>query len=386
MKFSHLVILSLVLMLALAPTALAQETTATSPQTQQEDATTQTWEWPEFGLSLEYPADWQFTLSAESADFVLYGNPGESGNFPFVSMQSGSYDPNVENLNDIFAEIAGEDAEVNETEFGGQPAWQFSYSDEAQTINFIGFGASETQLAMIGFVVPTEQTEEMTPIMDDIIASATLQPLELDTVLLNSQLQVNYDDYGIIGLGNPDAPVKVYEFMDFSCPHCGNFTHSVDRIVQDYVANEDIFLEIVVLDIIGGEASVVASTAQICAIDFGIGWETHELLFYEILFSADDISYTAEDISAVIEEADLGVSADEFAECIANTDITEYSEYTSGLARDLDVTSTPSLLFSNLDTGEIDFIRSSTGEAYRGGLPLLLVYDYIDSLLPEIAE
>lgn len=385
MKFSHLVILSLALMLALAPTALAQETTSLSPQIQQEDATTQTWEWPEFGLSLEYPADWQFTLSADSADFVLYGNPGESGNFPFISMQSGSYDPSVENLSDIFAEIAGEDAEVSEIEFGGQPAWQFSYSDDAQEINFIGFGASDTQLAMLGFVLPTEQTEELTPIMDGIIASVTLEPLELDTVLLNSQMQFIYEDYGIIGIGNPDAAVKIYEFMDFSCPHCGNFTHSVDRLAQDYVVNEDVFLEIVVLDIIGGDASVVATTAQICAIDFGIGWETHELLFYEILFSSEDVSYTPEDISAVIAEADLGVGADEFAECIANKDISEYSEYTAALASELGVTSTPSLLFSTPDT-DVDFIRSSAGEPYRGGLPLLLVYDYVDGLLPEIVE
>ena len=386
MKFSQLVMLSLVVLLALAPTAFAQNTAEISASAQQEDGTTQVWNWPELGLSFEYPVEWQFTLSAESADFVLYGQPSEtSGNFPFVSLQSGNYDPIAENLNDIFLEIAGE-SELSEVEFAGQPAWQFDYSDDTQSVTFIGFGVGDAQLAMLGLVVPNEQSEAMKSVMDAIVASAELKSFELDTVLLNSQMQFIYDDYGVVGIGNPDAPVKVYEFMDFSCPHCGHFTSSIDRIAQDYVVDEDVFLQIIILDFIGGEASRTATTAQVCAIEFGIGWDVHELLFSEILFSTDEnVSYTPEIIASKIAEADLGITADDFATCMAETDITEYSEASLALAQELGVTSTPSLLFSNADT-ELDFIRGADGEPYRGGLPLILVYDYIDSLLPVGAE
>ena len=384
MKFSQLIMLSLAVLLALTPTAFAQDTASISATSQQEGSATQVWKWPELGLSLEYPTEWQFTLSAESTDFVLFGQPNESGNFPFISLQSGGYDPVEENLNEIFLEIAGEE-ELSEVEFAGQSAWQFNFSDDTQSVTFLGFGVGESQLALLGFVVPNDQVESVTPVMDAIVTSVEIQPFELDTVLLNSQMQFIYEDYGVVGIGNPEAPITIYEFMDFSCPHCGNFTSSIDRIAQDYVVREDAFLQFVILDFIGGELSRTATTAQVCAIEFGIGWDAHELLFSEILFSTEEVSYNPEDISVMIENSDFGITASEFAECMANTDITEYLEASLALATELDVTSTPSLLFSTRET-DADFIRSAEGEAYRGGLPLILVYDYIDSLLPVVEE
>lgn len=386
MRLSRIVLLSLIVFLAIAPMALAQETAPSSDITQQEDRDTQTWQWPELGLSLEYPAGWQFTLSSESADFVLYGEPTDTGNFPFVSLQSGNYDPETEVLTEIFAEIAGEDTTLTEIEFGGQPAWQFDFSDHTQMVSFIGFSAGESTLAILGFVVPNEITEATAPVIEAIIASAEIQVFALDNVLLNSQMQFNYDDFGVIGVGNPEAPVTLYEFLDFSCPHCGHFATSVAWIAQDYVASEDVFLQFVLLDIIGGEASRMAATAQVCAVELNIGWDVHELLFEEILFGTEELAYTAEDIAAVVENAELGISGEEFGECLANTDVTELIEANSALATELDVTSTPSLLFSNADSETADYIRGSDGEAYRGGLPLVLVYEHIDSLLPVIAE
>lgn len=42
--------------------------------------------------------------------------------------------------------------------------------------------------------------------------------------------------FGVRGLGNPNAPIKVYEYFSMNCPHCAYFaTHALPRIISAFV-------------------------------------------------------------------------------------------------------------------------------------------------------
>lgn len=353
------------------------------PNTSAQDEELDTWNWHEVGLSFEYPAGWQSSLTVENFAFVLFGEPTANGDAGFfISLQTGTYDPNEENLANIFNQIAGDEIELTETTLGCVEAWRFEVASEERRAVFYGFGANGDDLALLSLSAPAAQWEDREELVEQIVDSAVITRVELDHEALNEQMLQNYEDEGIIGLGNPNAPVRMVEFMDFSCPHCANFADSIDRIVQDYVVEDEIFLQFSVLDIIGGENSQVAALAQVCGTQLGIGWDTHELLF-ETFFEGGRDNYNIDTIVEVVDEAELAVSGDDFRTCMETEDAATFVLQNVEWAGDVGVSSTPSLMFGVEDTEdpELDFMRNSSGEPFTGSLPLVMIYEHLDGLL-----
>lgn len=351
-----------------------------SATTAQEDEPN-TWEWPEFGLSFEYPAEWNFSLSVEGFDFVLFAPAdNEDGTRPYISFQSGNRSPE-EDLVAIFTEIAG-DKELTETEFAGVPAWQFEVLNQGQRTLYFGFGVGDDDLALLGFSAPEEEWEDHTPTFDMSQDTATIAPLNLDIAVVNKEMQTLYENEGLIGFGEPTAPVRMVEFMDFSCPACANYADSMDRLVEDYAVDGDIFVQLIVLDIIGDAPSRIAATAQVCATEMGYGWNAHEILF-EMLFEGGREAFTVDNIVTTFEGADLDLDITAFEVCLNETDIEPFIGLNRSFAQAMEVNSTPSLLFGPTDgpDSELDFIRNAQGQPFTGGLPLLIVYDRLDTLL-----
>lgn len=48
--------------------------------------------------------------------------------------------------------------------------------------------------------------------------------------------------YSVRSLGNPDAPIKVYEYFSMNCPHCGYFgTHALPKIVPAFIKTGKVY-------------------------------------------------------------------------------------------------------------------------------------------------
>ncbi|GAB4531384.1 MAG: DsbA family protein [Anaerolineae bacterium] len=80
--------------------------------------------------------------------------------------------------------------------------------------------------------------------------------------------------------GSPDAPVKLVEYSDFLCSHCGNFSDALEALSQDYIATgkvQVIFRNYAFLT----PQSIQAAQAAECALDQGADkfWLYHDLLF-----------------------------------------------------------------------------------------------------------
>ena len=79
--------------------------------------------------------------------------------------------------------------------------------------------------------------------------------------------------------GDPNAPVKVYEYSDFECVHCYDFWNQLEpSFVADYVNTGKVYLTYVPFSFIGPE-SYTSAQAAYCASDQGKFWQYHDYLF-----------------------------------------------------------------------------------------------------------
>jgi protein-disulfide isomerase len=80
-------------------------------------------------------------------------------------------------------------------------------------------------------------------------------------------------------VGSADAPVKLIEYSDYFCGHCGEFTlDKAPRIEEEYVATGQVQY-IVQYHALGKDARLSVVEAGACAADQGAFFDYHRLLF-----------------------------------------------------------------------------------------------------------
>jgi protein-disulfide isomerase len=80
-------------------------------------------------------------------------------------------------------------------------------------------------------------------------------------------------------VGSPDAPVKLIEFSDYFCGHCGRFTaEKAPQIEEEYVSTGQV-QHIVQYHALGKDARLSVVEAVACAADQGHFFDFHRLLF-----------------------------------------------------------------------------------------------------------
>ncbi|NJL95541.1 MAG: thioredoxin domain-containing protein [Anaerolineae bacterium] len=369
-----------VLMLVGVSSASAHPTSPkNAPQPAQAEA--ERWRWAEVGLSFDYPADWSFTRD-QQFDFILV-SPESSR---FIGLQSGPLpeDSSLEDLMARFGEQFGSTPEA--IEFGGVDAFQLVVppSNDAQGL-VIGYEYREGQVALLNFQAMAEDWEAaFGDTAQEIIASAEVDPLDLDLESINAQLQASLEADEPMVIGDPDARVLMVEVLDFSCVHCVRFANSLDRILQDYVASGQVQVRLVHITSIGGEASEVATHAQLCAIEQGLGWQMHELLVKGYQAVGGREFYTLENILAAVQDDDLELATEDFQTCIEEKRHANIIEIDTAYANEFGIRSTPSLLFG-VDGETPQFLSNPDGTPAAGGLPLITIYAFFDEQLAEEA-
>jgi protein-disulfide isomerase len=138
-------------------------------------------------------------------------------------------------------------------------------------------------------------------------------------------------------LGNPDAPVTIYEFADLQCPFCRDFTkNAFPQIVDKYVRPGKVKIEFRNLTFIGPD-SVTAARAAAAAGNQNKLWDFVDLFYqnqgtensgYVTDAFIDDIASKIEgidteklkaDMSAPLVEQQLGEAQNQAAEFKINT-------------------------------------------------------------------
>jgi protein-disulfide isomerase len=80
--------------------------------------------------------------------------------------------------------------------------------------------------------------------------------------------------------GSADAPLRLEEYGDFLCPHCGTFTAALDALSPDYIETGRLQVVYRNYAFLAPESRQAAQAAE-CALDQGAEgfWQYHDLLF-----------------------------------------------------------------------------------------------------------
>jgi protein-disulfide isomerase len=362
------------------PVAVAEATSA-SDEVETSNAASEdepsVWNWPEWGLKINLPAGWEGILDSQF-EFVLAGPPDANDEWPYVLAQKGPYDPAL-SFREFIQQIAGGDnIALTETTFAGIDGLRFEVVSETNTnqVTAIPYPAGEVTLVVA--VAKNDEWETWRPIFEEILASATITPLELDVAALNQQMQTNVETTGLMTVGDPNAPLWIAEFMDFSCPHCFEYREAMARLVQDYVATGKAQFTLAVVDFIGLDPSTLAAKYQICGAKMGVGWTMHDVIFGA--YAEQSIqAYTAENLTAAVSEADLGIDMAAFETCLADEATAKILADTLEWRVALDVTSTPSLMIGS-SRDDVQYLSLGNGEPFKSG-KLYYIYPGLDALL-----
>lgn len=336
------------------------------------------WRWPTLGLTFQYPSTWT-AVNEQGFDFLLVESTEAGANTGFVGVQSAPVEAGSSVEDTMLQLVVQYGGEAEEIDLGGVLGYRLEFApDTGRQVRLIGFEPSEGIIALFVFSSLSENWEAFSALADAIESSASITPLALDTADLDSALSQSFADGQFLRLGSPDAPIKIVEVVDFSCPHCARYELSIERLIQDYVLTGQAQLEFRLATFVGNQLSEVATQAQYCAADLGFGWQMHERLFQVQLQEGANM-FTTENINSIVRTLE-GVDAAAFETCLAEAPYSDLIERDAQFIQDNDVQGTPSLMFAQGDA-PLGFMLGSSGDPLRGAIPLAEVYTYLDGLL-----
>jgi len=175
---------------------------------------------------------------------------------------------------------------------------------------------------------------------------------------------------GAFVLGNPDAPVTIVEFADFTCPHCQEYSESIHRFIDEFVVTGKAKFEYRMFPIVHPQYAPFTAQLAECAAELSPGsfWNAHDLIFQ--LSSAGRYDAMGR---LVAERFDLEYS--DLLDCAGSA-----QQYTTdmNLGREVGVQGTPAVMVRYGD-GPLQWM-SSNGQPMRGGVAYSVISEVVTSI------
>ncbi|MEX2571516.1 MAG: DsbA family protein [Gemmatimonadota bacterium] len=148
-----------------------------------------------------------------------------------------------------------------------------------------------------------------------------------------------------VAMGPEDAPVVLYEFADFQCPACAQFSTFAHPLIKERLVDEGI-VRLVRYDfplVMSHPHAFLASRAARCANEQDRYWEYHD-----ILYGRQPNWSALRDPSGEFEDyAELaGVDRAQFSQCLASDRHAEEVTRNMRLGESLGVNGTPTLMLN----------------------------------------
>ncbi len=163
-------------------------------------------------------------------------------------------------------------------------------------------------------------------------------------------------------MGDKNAKVKVEEFSDFQCPHCGQFALQAElEYVEKYVETGKVYFTFVPFSFMG-EASVKAAEAAYCAADQGKFWEYRDQIFGSQL-GGDRSSLSRSGFVGFAQT--LQLEMDSFEDCIDNATHNERVMNDIAYAQSKGVNATPYFIVNGalVDSSQLEAAIESALQA-----------------------
>lgn len=172
-------------------------------------------------------------------------------------------------------------------------------------------------------------------------------------------------------IGDPTTSPVLVEFSDFSCPHCLDYHATIQQFIDTYVRTGQARLIFRVQTFVGGNASLVAAQAALCAGLQNKFWEMQDSLFDLVSkyglggFDLGLIKTTAED---------LGLNGDQLISCIGSHQTQKAIDSAAKVGQFYGLSGTPAMMFSNDGGQTFKWFIDASGKPLTGGaLPLSIL-------------
>jgi protein-disulfide isomerase len=167
--------------------------------------------------------------------------------------------------------------------------------------------------------------------------------------------------------GSPDAPIRLEEYSDFLCAHCGNFADALESLGPEYIETGQVQVIFRNYAFLAPE-SIQAAQASECALDQGSDqfWLYHDLLFANR--GTGLAAYSKPRLESYAREIGLDVEA--FNECLESGAKLEELEADKAEGESKGVEATPTWFVN--------------GQMVRGGIPESELRQILDGLLSQV--
>ena len=147
-----------------------------------------------------------------------------------------------------------------------------------------------------------------------------------------------------ISVGQPNAPITIFEFADFQCPHCGQWASFIEPVIKERLVDTGRARYVFYDFPLGGsfQHGFLASRAGRCANEQGKFWEYHDLLFAR----QQQWSYAKDAAGIFIDlagEPSVGLDEDAFETCLRSDKYAKEVSESRELGIKLGVTGTPAV-------------------------------------------
>jgi protein-disulfide isomerase len=187
----------------------------------------------------------------------------------------------------------------------------------------------------------------------------------------NTPVQANFTPQQLnatpgIAAGRSDAPVTIFEFADFQCPHCAQFATMVEPVLRERMIKTGkvrfVFYE---FPLGGGfQWSFLAARAGRCANEQGKFWDWHDWTFGK----QSDWSYERDQDAVIAHFADyakqVGMDPGKFEECVRSDRFRKEVTQSRAFGESLQIQGTPTLFINGKRV-------PNTPEAYNELEPLI---------------
>ena len=346
----------------------------------QDSGSTRPFIWEDYGVSFEIPEAWQSIVGGQDFDLALVSPEAlESNAGAFVIVNSLPSIGPGQTIESALEPIASQLSEPLEAfSANGVEGAAVKYDDaEAGTTHHLVLLPYGTRGAAL-YIQTTAATGDDTAILG-ILDSITIDPPMPDCAVVDAAWQASLAEQKTLLYGDPSAPVTMLEFFDFTCGHCASYSADVERLIALEVDPGDLYLEIAILDTIGGSLSNQAAQATYCATEQGKGYTAYKALFHGYMSRGYDVAYSREGITDLLSNPEVGLDVDALNACIDGGTYADVIGATRVRAADAGVTGTPSVL---LAAGEAEpaFVSLPSGDRWSGGIPLEVLRPVIDEV------
>ena len=180
---------------------------------------------------------------------------------------------------------------------------------------------------------------------------------------VNAVISAN-EDNGNIGdhiKGNPDAPVKIFEYADFQCSACATVNPRVNKILEEYGDKLAIVYRSFLLSY-HQNGTAAASAAEAAGLQ-GYWKEYADKLFTNQSVWANASGDSRTDIFLDLFRSVTSGAGDEtkFVADMKSEEVKKKVNFDTGISKDIDIPGTPAFF---LDGERIDFSGAKTADDY----------------------